>query len=87
MDHESAAFQEQFLRLLTANEAAIRAYVRRLVPTRDDAADVMQGISLVLWKKFADLDELAEFRKWAFGVARYETLAWLRDKARGIGWC
>lgn len=82
MDQEKPEFHEQFLRLFTANEAAIRAYVRRLVPMRDDAADVMQGVSLVLWKKFAELDELEGFRKWAFGVARYETLAWLRDKAR-----
>ena len=82
MNHENIEFQEQFLRLFTANEAAIRAYVRRLVPTRHDAADVMQGISLVLWKKFGELNEPNEFRKWAFGVARYETLAWLRDKAR-----
>lgn len=72
-------FHEQFLRLFTANEAAIRAYVRRLVPMRDDAADVTQGVSLVLWKK---LDELEGFRRWAFGVARCETLAWLQDKTR-----
>jgi len=82
MDQQNPGFHEQFLRLFTANEAAIRAYVRRLVPTRDDAADVMQGIALVLWKKFSELEELDGFRKWAFGVARYETLAWLRDKAR-----
>lgn len=82
MDQEKLEIQEQFLRLFTANEAAIRAYVRRLVTTRDDAADVMQGISLVLWKKFAEFDEADGFRKWAFGVARYETLAWRRDKAR-----
>lgn len=82
MEQEKLEIQEQFLRLFTANEAAIRAYVRRLVPTRDDAADVMQGISLVLWKKFAELDEPDGFRRWAFGVARYETLAWRRDKAR-----
>jgi RNA polymerase sigma-70 factor, ECF subfamily len=82
MDQENPEFHEQFLRLFTANEAAIRAYVRRFVPTRYDAADVMQGVSLVLWKKFAELHDFESFRKWAFGVARYETLAWLRDKAR-----
>ena len=82
MDHESMQAHEQFLGLFTANEAAIRAYVRRLVPTRHDAADVMQGIALVLWRKFRELDEPDDFRKWSFGVARYETLAWLRDKAR-----
>jgi RNA polymerase sigma-70 factor (ECF subfamily) len=82
MDPENPHIHEQFLSLFTANESAIRAYVRRLVPTRHDAADVMQGVALVLWKKFRELDEPNDFRKWSFGVARYETLAWLRDKAR-----
>jgi RNA polymerase sigma-70 factor, ECF subfamily len=82
MAPENSHIHEQFLTLFTANESAIRAYVRRLVPTRHDAADVMQGVSLVLWKKFAELHDFESFRKWAFGVARYETLAWLRDKAR-----
>lgn len=82
MRQENPGFYEEFLGQFTANEAALRAYVRRLVPTRHDAADVMQGIALVLWKKFRDLDNPEDFRKWAFGVARYETLAWLRDKAR-----
>jgi RNA polymerase sigma-70 factor (ECF subfamily) len=82
MDQENVEMHEQFLRQFTANEPAIRAYVRRLVPTRHDAADVMQAISLVLWKKFGELAELDDFRKWSFGVARYETLAWLRDQAR-----
>jgi RNA polymerase sigma-70 factor (ECF subfamily) len=82
MDHESMRAHDQFLGLFTANKAAIRAYVRRLVPSRHDAADVMQGIALVLWKKFHELDQSGDFRKWSFGVARYETLAWLRDMAR-----
>ncbi len=82
MDPENCRIQEQFLTLFTSNEPAIRAYVRRLVPTRHDAADVMQGVSLVLWKKFRELNQPNDFRKWAFGVAHYETLAWLRDKAR-----
>ncbi len=82
MDEKESQFHEQFLRLFTANEPAVRAYVRRLVPTRLDAADVMQGVSLVLWKKFSELDDQDQFRKWAFGVARYETLAWMRDRTR-----
>lgn len=73
---------EQFLMLFTANEPAIRAFVRRLVPAREDSAEVMQGIALVLWRKFDALRDPGEFRRWAFGVARHETLAWLRDKAR-----
>ncbi len=72
----------RFLRSFTANEAAIRAYVRRMVPTRGDADDVMQETSVVLWEKFDTLREAEDFRAWAFGVARFEVLAWLRDKGR-----
>lgn len=82
MEQDTAATQERFLTLFTANEPAIRAFVRRLVPTRQDAADVTQGVALVLWRKFPELEEPDQFRRWAFGVARYEALAWLRDKAR-----
>lgn len=71
-----------FLRVFVANELALRAYVRRLVPTRQDADDVMQEVCVVLWNKFGELRDLKDFRAWAFGVARYAALAWRRDKAR-----
>jgi RNA polymerase sigma-70 factor, ECF subfamily len=71
-----------FLRQFTSNEAAIRAYVRRLVPSRADADDIMQEVSVVLWEKFATFRVDGDFRAWAFGVARFEVLAWLRDKGR-----
>src|SRR5258708_32355535 len=71
-----------FLRSFTAHEPAIRAFVRRLVPARADADDVMQEVSVVLWEKFAQFRDGADFRAWAFGVARFEVLAWLRDKGR-----
>ena len=73
--------QDQFIRLFTANGPAIRGFVRSLVPTRDDAADVMQEVAVVLWRKFAEIGE-ADFRRWAFGVARMKVLTWRRDKAR-----
>ncbi len=73
---------DRFLRTFTANEPAIRAYVRRLVPTRADADDVMQEVSVVLWQKFETFREDGDFRAWSFGVARFAALAWRRDKAR-----
>ncbi|RBP37362.1 RNA polymerase sigma-70 factor (ECF subfamily) [Roseimicrobium gellanilyticum] len=72
----------RFLRAFTAQEPVIRAYVRRLLPTRADADDVMQEVSVVLWDKFDSFQADGDFRSWAFGVARYEVLAWLRDKGR-----
>ena len=73
---------DRFLRLFTTNEPAVRAFVRRLVPLREDAQDVMQEIALVLWRKFGEYRSSDDFRRWAFGVARYEILAWLRDTSR-----
>ena len=64
------------------HEAAIRAYVRRLVPSRADADDVMQEVAVVLWEKFDRFRKDANFKAWAFGVARFEVLGWLRDRGR-----
>ncbi len=71
-----------FLRNYTTHEAAIRAYVRRLMPTRVETDDVVQEVALVLWAKFGEFRSECDFRSWAFGVARYEVLAWLRDRGR-----
>lgn len=71
-----------FLRLFTANEPALRAFVRSLVPTLADANDVMQEVALVLWRKFGEYNTGEDFRRWAFGVARFKVLAWHRDRSR-----
>jgi RNA polymerase sigma-70 factor (ECF subfamily) len=73
---------DQFVLLFAEHEAALRTFVRSLLPSRDDAAEVMQEAALVLWQKFAEFDTTRDFRRWAFGVARYEVLAHLRDRAR-----
>lgn len=82
MSPDEASHHRAFLRQFTANEAAIRAFVRRLVPARADADDIMQEVSVVLWEKFGSFRGDGHFRAWAFGVARFEVLAWLRDKGR-----
>ncbi len=78
----NAPRHDQFLRLFSANEPAIHGFVRSLLPTREDAREVMQEVAVVLWRKFSGFTGDEDFRKWAFGVARYEVLAYARDKAR-----
>lgn len=73
---------ESFLRLFAEHEPAVRAFVRSMLPRREDSRDVMQEIAVVLWRKFAEFDAARDFRKWAFGVARMEVLAFVRDHAR-----
>jgi len=82
MSPDQASRHRAFLRQFTANEAAIRAFVRRLVPARADADDIMQEVSVVLWEKFDTFCGDGDFRAWSFGVARFGVLAWLRDKGR-----
>jgi RNA polymerase sigma-70 factor (ECF subfamily) len=73
---------EQFVALFTRNEPALRAFTRSLVPTWEDAVEVMQNTSLVLWRKFDTFDQHTEFLKWAFVVARFEVLKYRRTIAR-----
>jgi RNA polymerase sigma-70 factor (ECF subfamily) len=72
----------QFLRLYVEQEESLRGFVRSLVPTLDDAREVMQETAALLWRKFDDLDSPENFRRWAFGVARMEALTFRRDRAR-----
>ncbi|MDF1658269.1 MAG: sigma-70 family RNA polymerase sigma factor [Verrucomicrobiales bacterium] len=73
---------EQFVSLFTRHEPGLRAFVRSLVFSWDDANEVMQNTGLVLWRKFDSYDQETNFMKWACVVARFEVLAWRRDKAR-----
>jgi len=73
---------DQFLRLFAEHEPVLRTFIRSLVPSRTDASWIVQEVAVVLWQKFTEFDATQDFRKWAFGVARYEVLAYLRDRAR-----
>lgn len=73
-----ARFAQEF----ACHEAAIRAFVRRLVPSRNDADDIFQEVAMTLWEKFEEFHEDGNFRAWAFGISRYKVLSWLRDRGR-----
>jgi RNA polymerase sigma-70 factor (ECF subfamily) len=62
MSSSETELHHRFLRLFTAHEGAVRAFVRRVVPTRADADDVMQEVSIVLWEKFTAFREGADFK-------------------------
>ncbi len=78
-DRESA---EDFVRLLTKNERRVRAFIYGLVPNPEGVDEIMQEVSVVLWKKFDQYEKGTEFIRWAYVVARYEVLMFRRKKAR-----
>ena len=73
---------QHFLRYFMASEPAVRAFVRSLVPTLADSNDVMQEVAIVLWEKFTEYESSEDFRRWAFGVAKFKVLSWQRDRMR-----
>lgn len=70
---------DQFLRLYAEHEAALHVFVRSMLPSRQEAAEVMQTVVVVLWSKF---DTAQDFKKWAYGVARLEVLKFLQFRKR-----
>lgn len=69
----------EFFRFYAENEVALHTYVRSLLTTREDAAEVMQQVMIALWKGYR---QAAEFRPWAFGVARNLSMMHLRTRSR-----
>lgn len=79
---ENSSNYETFMRLLIEEESAVKAYVRRLVPTWHDVEEVVQQTSLIAWKKFDELEDINRFGGWLMTIARFESLKYRRTMAR-----
>jgi len=71
-----------FLRQFLPNEGLLRAYLRAATRDPNEAEDLLQEVSAVLWEKFDSYDETRPFRAWALGVARLQVLKWKQKAAR-----
>jgi RNA polymerase sigma-70 factor, ECF subfamily len=72
----------EFAELLRHHQTQLFGYIYSLVRDLDDADDLFQQTSLVLWDKFAQFDPAKSFINWACGVARYEVLNFMRSRSR-----
>ncbi len=73
---------EVFIRSLTENQNRLYGYIFSLVGDHHAAADVLQECNLVLWRKTGEFRAGSAFIPWAFGIARFQVLAHLRDRQR-----
>lgn len=72
-----------FVQLLAKHEPEIRAFIRASLPSPHDVAEVMQNVSLVAWRKFAELEDAdADFARWTCVIARFEIMKFRRGLAR-----
>ena len=72
----------EFVKHFQKHEAAIRCFVRSLMPSWNDVDDVMQDISLVLWDKFSEFKPGSDFRRWAYVIARFKVMNHNSKKGR-----
>ena len=73
---------ERFAELLQAHHTQLFGYLYALVQDVNDAEDLFQETSLVLWSKFAEYQEGTNFFRWAKATARYKMLNFLRSQER-----
>jgi RNA polymerase sigma-70 factor (ECF subfamily) len=73
---------EQFVQLFAQDRDRILAYIVTLVQRMDEAEEVFQQVSLVLWRRFGDFDPRGSFIAWARGVAHNTVRNHLRMRGR-----
>ena len=77
-----ASQTNEFIQLMAQHQRRIYAFIRTQVRDSNDADDILQETSSILWKKFDQFDREADFVRWACGIARLEVLSHHRHKNR-----
>lgn len=72
----------EFVERLTAGHRQLYAFIRSQVRNRDDAEELMQQTTVVLWEKYSTFRPEGDFVRWACGVARLEVLSHARNQRR-----
>jgi RNA polymerase sigma-70 factor, ECF subfamily len=72
----------RFVELFRKHFRQLLGYVYIIVRDHNDAEDVVQQASLILWKKFDEYRPGTSFIAWACNIARFEALNFLKVKRR-----
>ncbi|ARN56510.1 sigma-70 family RNA polymerase sigma factor [Sedimentisphaera salicampi] len=68
----------RFLRLLMKHEKRVYAFILSMVSNSNDADDIMQEVTTVMWKKFPNYKETMNFSSWAMTIAKYQVLSFYK---------
>ena len=74
--------EELFVQLFARNERHLRAFVRSMGLDWNAVDDVVQTVSLVMWRKWDQFDPDTDFMRWGRVIARFEVLKFRRTMAR-----
>jgi RNA polymerase sigma-70 factor (ECF subfamily) len=64
----------EFVELYSSHYPRLQFYIMALLPTANDAMDVLQETSLVLWRRFETFEIGSNFFAWACKIARLQAL-------------
>jgi RNA polymerase sigma-70 factor (ECF subfamily) len=76
------AWKAEFAEYLRQSQTRLYGYIHSLVRDVNDADDLLQQTTLILWKKFDEFDRGRSFFSWACGIARLEVANFLRGRGR-----
>ncbi len=65
---------ECFVRLLSAHEGRLKAFLRSFLHRWEDVEEAAQETSIVAWKKFPGFVEGTDFGAWLLTIGRFEAL-------------
>jgi RNA polymerase sigma-70 factor (ECF subfamily) len=82
MSEELRSPKSEFAEHLRREHARLYGYIHSLVRDLNDADDLYQQTTLILWKKFDEFDPTRSFFAWSCGVARLEVANFLRSRSR-----
>ena len=72
----------EFLELYSTHYPRLQFYVTALLPTANDAADVLQEVSMVLWRRFETFELGTNFFAWARKIARFQVMKYREQQGR-----
>lgn len=74
--------QDEFVRYLSRESSRIFGFILTLVVDRNDADDVFQETSVVLWRRFDEFELGSNFRAWACRIAQLQVMNFRRRHNR-----
>jgi RNA polymerase sigma-70 factor (ECF subfamily) len=66
---DSISKDDAFAKLFLRDQRRIYAYIATLLPDRDDAEEIFQQTSLLVWQKRNEFEQDRDFVRWACGIA------------------
>jgi len=73
---------KEFVQLYTSHEVRLRSLALSMFPNLDDANDILQETSLVLWEKFNSFASGSNFFAWAATIMQFKAKEFRRKHAR-----